>query len=320
MQLQPVPAQHRQTNYIPSPLLDPPVVLPLPSWTSDIDEAKSHLSEYGMCVLTDVLASDEIDQLRHALERQSDAERLLDSQAPPGANSNRQSISNLVNKGKVFLDLVEHSVSDNLAGFLLGKSFLLSSITGNLCRAPVEEPQPLHRDQGYVPATVDFPAACNLLWCLDDFCPENGGTCVVPGSHRWHAEFQVKPPPRELSVQITAPVGSVFAWDGRVWHGYGPNETGEPRRAVITYYCLPWVRQQENWGISCLQEVLDEASPKLRNRMGLHTYGTLGGISGTRTTTTATKAYLGNYDVELPSHIIGEAGKLHRLRRVSRID
>lgn len=181
MQLQPVPAQHRQTNYIPSPLLDPPVVLLLPSWTSDIDEAKSHLSEYGMCVLTDVLASDEIDQLRHALERQSDAERLLDSQAPPGANSIRQSISNLVNKGKVFLDLVEHSVSDNLAGFLLGKSFLLSSVTGNLCRAPVAEPQPLHRDQGYVPATVDFPAACNLLWCLDDFCPENGGTCVVPG-------------------------------------------------------------------------------------------------------------------------------------------
>lgn len=273
-----------------------------------------------MCVLTDVLVSEEIDKLRDALEHQAEAERSLDTIAPPGAKSDRQSISNLVNKGKVFLDLIEHEISDSLAGFMLGKNFLVSSVTGNLCRAPVPEAQPLHRDQGYVPATVDFPAACNLIWCLDDFSPENGGTCVVPGSHRWHADFQVKPPPRELTVQITAPMGSVFAWDGRIWHGYGPNQTGEPRRAVITYYCLPWVRQQENWGISCLQEILDEASPKLRNRMGLRTYGTLGGISGTRTTAIAPKAHLGNYDVELPSHIIGEAGNLHRLRRVSRND
>lgn len=319
MQLEPVPARHRQTNYIPSPRLDPPVRLPLPSWTRNVEEAKHSLSEFGMCVLTDVLAPDEVDRLRRALETQADAERALETLGPPGAKSKRQSISNLVNKGGAFLDLVEHDTSDVLAGFMLGKNFLVSSITGNLYRAPLAEPQPLHRDQGYVPATVDFPAACNLLWCLDEFSPENGGTCIVPGSHRWHPDYQVKPPPRELTVQVSAPAGSVFAWDGRVWHGYGPNTTGEPRRSVITYYCLPWVRQQENWGISCLQEVLDEASPKLRQRLGLRTYGTLGGVSGARTTTN-TGSYLGNYDFELPTHIIGEAGKLHRLRRVSRND
>ena len=79
---------------------------------------------------------------------------------------------------------------------------------------------------------------------------------------------------------------------------------------------MPWMRQQENWGVTCLQEVLDEASPKLKARMGLRTYGTLGMVSGTRTDAEA--ASLGNYDVEFPEYIIGEEGALHPLRRVSR--
>ena len=224
----------------------------------------------------------------------------------------------MVNKGRAFLDLVERHETDELAGFMLGRNFLVSSITGGMFHAPTTEPQPLHRDQGYVPATAAFPAACNLFWLLDDFTPANGSTHVVPGSHRWRPEYQIKPPPREMSVQVEAPAGSVFAWEGRIWHGLGVNTNGEPRRSITTFLCLPWMRQQENWGVSCLQEVLDEASPKLRARLGLRTYGTLGGVNGTKTKPQG--AGLGNADVEFPEYIIGEGGSLHPLRRVSRGD
>ena len=76
------------------------------------------------------------------------------------------------------------------------------------------------------------------------------------------------------------------------------------------------MRQQENWGVTCLQEVLDEASPKLRARLGLRTYGTLGMMSGTHTGGEGTT--LGNYDVEIPEYVIGENAELHRVRRTSR--
>ena len=314
--LRPVPAEHRQTGYLPSPVLDPPEALDLPPPAKDLETAKRHLSEYGLCFVHDVLSGSEIDTLRNALDGQAAAERALGELAPPGALGNKQSVSNMVNKGRVFLDLVERRETDELAGFLLGRNFLISSITGGMFHAPTTEPQPLHRDQGYVPATVGFPAACNLFWLLDDFRPANGSTHVVPGSHRWRPEYQIKPPPREMSVQVEAPAGSVFAWEGRIWHGLGVNTNGEPRRSVTTYLCLPWMRQQENWGVSCLQEVLEEASPKLRARLGLRTYGTLGGVNGTRTAAKA--AGLGNADVEFPQYVIGEAGALHPIRRVSR--
>ena len=318
MPLRPEPAEHRQTGYVAAPTLDPPDALGLPPPTRDLEVAKQHLSEYGLCFVHDVLTTDEINRLRTALDAQAAAERRLGGLAPPNALGNKQSVSNMVNKGRAFLDLVERHETDELAGFMLGRNFLVSSITGGMFHAPTTEPQPLHRDQGYVPATAAFPAACNLFWLLDDFTPANGSTHVVPGSHRWRPEYQIKPPPREMSVQVEAPAGSVFAWEGRIWHGLGVNTNGEPRRSITTFFCLPWMRQQENWGVSCLQEVLDEASPKLRARLGLRTYGTLGGVNGTKTKPQG--AGLGNADVEFPEYIIGEGGSLHPLRRVSRGD
>ncbi len=314
--LTPAPAAHRQTHYTAAPVLDPPIALPLPQLTSSTEQAVDDLSTFGLCLLTDVLTAIEVETLRAKLENQARAERSLGELAPPSARRTKQLVSNMVNKGAEFLSLAERQEADDLAGFMLGKNFLISSITGGIFNGPTTEPQPLHRDQGYVPATADFPAACNLFWLLDDFSAERGSTCIVPGSHRWKPEYQVEPPPKEMAVQIEAPAGSVFAWDGRLWHGTGVNRAGHPRRHVGAFFCLPWMRQQENWGISCLQEVLDEASPKLKARLGLRTYGTLGGVNGTHTDDEVVS--LGNSAVSFPEYIIGENGALHPLRRVSR--
>ena len=308
------PAAHRQTRYEASPQLNPPAVLPLPSLTRDLDQARSDLSVYGLCLFDGALSEQEVADLRSALGQQAEAERQLGDLAPPGALAVQQQLSNMVNKGQIFLDLVLRSEVDELCGFLLGKDFLISSITGGIFHGPTSEPQPLHRDQGQVPATADFPAECNAFWLLDDFNPERGSTWVVPGSHRWPAEYQIDAPPRDVGTQITAPAGTLFVFDGRIWHGFGANHEGHPRRHIANFFCLPWMRQQENWGVTCLQEVIDNAGEKLRRRLGLRTYGTLGMMSGTRTSELRS---LGNYDVEIPRHIIGEGATLHSMRRVS---
>ena len=310
------PAGHRQTRYRAAPILDPPEVLPVPELTNDLQRAQDDLSSHGLCLVAGVLQQDEIEHLRQCVGRQAAAERGLGEQAPPGAMETQQLLSNLVNKGQHYLDLVLREEVDELAGFLLGKNFLISSITAGIFHGSTSRPQQLHRDQGQVPATADFPAACNMFWLLDDFTPARGSTWVVPGSHRWPAEYQIEPPARSHAVQITAPAGTLFGFDGRIWHGYGANSEGHPRRHIANFLCLPWMRQQENWGVTCLQEVLDAASPKLKQRLGLRTYGTLGMMSGT--STKAAERTLGNYDVEVPEFVIGENGELHPVRRVSR--
>jgi hypothetical protein len=310
------PAKHRQTGYQGAPLLDPPVVLDIPEATTDLTKAREDLAIYGLCLVSDILTEAEVEALGQRLDKQAQAERALADKAPPGALAVQQSISNMVNKGALFLDLVERPIVDELAGFLLGKDFLISSLTAGVFHGPTSEPQQLHRDQGQVPATADFPAACNVFWLLDDFKPERGSTYVVPGSHRWPSAYQIEPPPRSLARQIKAKAGTLFVFDGRIWHGYGANKEGHPRRHLANFLCLPWMRQQENWGVTCLQEVLEEASPKLKRRLGLRTYGTLGMMNGTKTE--LAQRSLGNYDVMVPEYIIGELGQLHKTKRVSR--
>ncbi|MGB1089037.1 MAG: phytanoyl-CoA dioxygenase family protein, partial [Alphaproteobacteria bacterium] len=232
--------------------------------------------------------------------------------------TDKQIVSNMVNKGADFLALVERKETEAIAGHLLGRDFLLSSLTGHLFKGPTHEAQLIHRDQGQVPASAPFPALVNLFYLLDDFTPERGSTLVVPGSHRWAPEHLIKPPPLEMAVQVSAPAGSLFAFEGRLWHGAGINQTGHARRSISVFCSAPWLRQQENGGATYLQDVLDNASDTLKVRLGLKTYGTLGQMNGA--IAAEEKVSFGSYEVRVPDYIIGEEGALHPLRRVRRGD
>ncbi|MEM7407811.1 MAG: phytanoyl-CoA dioxygenase family protein [Pseudomonadota bacterium] len=297
-------------------LLPYPHTLPLPPPTDDLATARHDLLESGVCALTGVLSETQLAALRARIESQAQAERALGDLAPKGMVGAKQFIPNMVNKGRVFLDLVEREETTALVADLLGRHFLLSSINGHIFLGTTDEAQTLHRDQGQVPATVPIPVVCNLLWVLDDFVPEAGSTLVVPGSHRWEAAHQVRPPDASLAVPVNVPAGGVLALDGRVWHGAGVNRNGSTRRSVATFFCAPWIRPQENAGVSCFQEVIEEASPVLRARLGMRTYGTMGTVGGTGSEVPG--ATLSSDLFEFPEYIIGEGGSLHPLRRVSR--
>ena len=68
--------------------------------------------------------------------------------------------------------------------------------------------------------------------------------------------------------------------------------------------------------MTCLQETLDEASPMLKARLGLQSYGTLGQMNGAGAI--QAEKSLGNSDVVIPEYIIGEGARLHPMKRVTR--
>ena len=132
MQVNLKPAAHRQTRYQAEPRLDPPEILAVPELTEDLDTARQDLSKYGLCLFAGALSAAEVEALRTALTKQAEAERNLGDLAPPGSQAPQQLLSNMVNKGQIFLDLVLRNEVDELCGFLLGKDFLISSITGGI--------------------------------------------------------------------------------------------------------------------------------------------------------------------------------------------
>ena len=258
----------------------------------DLDRAKADLSAQGYCVVENVLSRDELASLRARLVEQAAGERargvaFLDG----GPERPNQRLWMLVNKGRVFRDLMLHPIVDALIGYLLGSDFLLSSLTANIA-GPDGEPMVLHTDQGYVGFWTPVPVVANIAWMLDDFSDANGATRLVPESHLNQAATQrssaYAPPdptnvPRpEDTIAAEGKAGSILCFDGRIWHGTGANRTNSPRHALLSYHCRPFVRQQENFTLGLLPSIKESERPALLKRLGFATWAGLGRVENPR--------------------------------------
>ncbi|MBT4097999.1 MAG: hypothetical protein HOM68_22230 [Gemmatimonadetes bacterium] len=101
-----------------------------------------------------------------------------------------------------------------------------------------------------------FPDVCMALstvWYLgpEDVTPYNGGTWVVPGSHKDARNprgpddgiDERAPIPGEF--QVSAPAGSVFMQDTRIWHSGATNQSQHERTAVVCRYAPWWLSGNE---------------------------------------------------------------------------
>ncbi len=101
-----------------------------------------------------------------------------------------------------------------------------------------------------------FPDVCmalSTIWYLgpEDVTPYNGGTWVVPGSHidprnpRGPDDGIDERAPIPGEFQISAPAGSVFMQDTRLWHGGAANQSEHERTTVVCRYAPWWLSGSE---------------------------------------------------------------------------
>lgn len=238
-----------------------------------MNEAKEQLRALGYCLLPTVLMDRDLHTIRELLDEIAAHE--LGAGTHWNTNGN-QRIFALCNKHNLFLDLAAHPAALAMATHLLGPDRLLSSITANIA-LPGNRAQALHTDQQYVTPPWPWPATINILWLIDCFSEANGGTRVVPGTHL----FGMPPfSPDIPTVAVEAPAGSLLCIDGRLWHAAGQNSTGAPRRAILSYYCLPFLRQQENIFRSLPHHLRRRLTPELRQLLGYDVWSGLGVVNG----------------------------------------
>ncbi|MBL6622923.1 MAG: phytanoyl-CoA dioxygenase family protein [Alphaproteobacteria bacterium] len=184
---------------------------------------------------------------------------------------------NLLNKGQVFVDMVQHPAVMQVFAKILGRQFILGSFAANrlLPGAPGQEP---HIDYPYwdmhdldeFPAGINagFHMNCQSLISLHEFTPENGATALVPGSQKRGLYPQADHFAAE-AIQLCCPPGSLLLFTGLIWHCSMPNNSAAERTSVLGQYLPKFVKPMEDLQASIDPAVEAAASPALRQLLGL---------------------------------------------------
>lgn len=202
------------------------------------EQEKVQLDTEGFLCIENVLSCTVLEALRRDM-----AALLLREGDTAGQEVHQefgsQRLSNLIEKSVASRICVRHPKVLAAISYVLSGDLKLSSLNYRSA-LPGYGLQSLHCDWPCAVVHGDY-RVCNSIWLLDDFTPENGATRAVPGTHRSgsmpHEVMENPMGNHKDQVHLLGRAGSVFVFNSHVWHGGTNNQTGEPRRALHSYFC-----------------------------------------------------------------------------------
>jgi ectoine hydroxylase-related dioxygenase (phytanoyl-CoA dioxygenase family) len=238
-------------------------------------DPKPHIAEMrgrGWTIIENFLDADRLAAFRAGIEPLLGAYRGRN--AFEGFTTER--VYTLVGRGRVFEDIAcDPRLMAVLSAFL--KPNFLISASHAICIYPGENAQALHVDDGFYEVPRPRPAiGISVIGAIDPFTAENGGTVMIPGSHRWGSEELARfrqgrtaatPPPAD-AVPLEMPAGAIAVFPGTLAHGAGANRSAKPRLAFTNQYCEPWVRTQENFYLAIPKARVRAMAPALQSLLG----------------------------------------------------
>lgn len=205
------------------------------------------LRDDGFCLIEGVIPDDCVDEVRGSAQRT--LERVLEPR--PGLPQGVRFVTGFINHDQSFAPFVAEPRLISLVEALLGP-YMRISFTSAIFNDPDKPRGTWHADwpfnqcnAGHLPAPYpDVVMHLTTLFMLSPFTQENGGTLVVPSSHRTSnnptGDNGVDPDKSyPTEYQVTGPPGAVLIMDSRLWHCSAPNDSDQTRIALAVRYA-PW--------------------------------------------------------------------------------
>lgn len=235
----------------------------------------------GCVVVRDVLGQEGRDAIKRDL-----APYLATAPTEvPGVDfypGNTRRVTGIIAKSPGYRALVTHPLMLGVNDLVLKPncSHYQVCTTAVLDVGPGATTQVLHHEEDLYP-NFPFPRPVLVvatMWAIEDFTKANGGTRLVPGSHRWEKGRVAR---EDEVVAAEMPAGSVLFWLGWTLHGAGPNHSDRRRFGAFLSYNLGWLRQEENQYLALPPEVARMLPRDLQKLVGyqIHDPG-LGFVGG----------------------------------------
>ena len=165
--------------------------------------------------------------------------------------------------------LLEDERLDKILSQLLGEYWIMYAFTGSSC--PPNGTNYGGRVHVDCPRWIEnYTTNVGVIWALDDFTVENGGTKVLPASH--HADFiPTKEYFEKNAIQVECKKGSLIIFNARVVHSTGFNETENWRHALTMNACRSYMKQRMDWVRFIPNEISDKLNQRARRIIGFDT-------------------------------------------------
>ena len=231
------------------------------------DEFNYKMTTVGYAVFENFLSIDKCNILKKIIEDELNYYKF--SEHTERAYFDRHHLHDLICKYLDVVKLLEDEHLDKLLAQLLGEYWIMYAFTGSSC--PPNATNYGGRIHVDCPRWIEnYTTNIGVIWTLDDFTTENGGTKVLPASH--HADYI---PTKEYfdknSVQFEFKKGSLIIFNARVVHSTGFNMTKNWRHALTMNACRSYMKQRMDWVRFIPHEISNKLNQTARRIIGFDT-------------------------------------------------
>lgn len=221
----------------------------------------------GYVLIPELLSATQTQEARSLILKLAEEER---QQGKLLIDGERERLFNLVFKGEIFEFMVQHPRVIEIIEAILGEDMTLGGFSAHILN-PGATNMGVHVDYPYWTMKLPFPVSpvmeVQVIWMVEDFTEDNGAPMFAPGSQKF-----CSPPDLEhflkVAQKVTGKAGSVLISHGLCWHDTSVNSAEKPRVSILGNYAPKFVRPLEDPLRELRQEVIDRASPKLKQLLG----------------------------------------------------
>jgi len=211
------------------------------------DQQRILFEANGFLVVPNALSADELTEVRAAADT-AEARWHANPSLPGQRTEVLNQIQSPIEYDDRLLKLLWHPKVFPLVRAIVGSD--VQMIDNDYFITPPHTPRShagWHHDVGmlgvYHPRSVMM---VKTFFLLTDVDADSGGTSMVPGSHRFPADFQFPrvDDPRDMpgAIQMTGKAGTAYLFNGRTYHCAVNNNSDHPRRVLIYNYGHFWMK------------------------------------------------------------------------------
>ena len=239
---------------------------------------KIFFKKNGYVILENILSKKKIFEIKNKIyqiyENEKKSKILYNYTFDKSQRTKR--IWNLVNKSKIFRNLIQNKVVNNYMEWIFDRKtnhqkYFLSSFQANILQDGALA-QKLHVDTPVPEPLPSWPLKANSIWMLDNFTEENGATEVLPGSHKFRFKPKKKDNKNKKIIKCVGNAGSVIITHGALWHRAGSNNSSNDRLALLGSFAASYAKEiasEEDQSLIIDNFTLKKSSSFLKKILGV---------------------------------------------------